>query len=336
MSNCTHQHARPNRGANRLFAAFIVIAFFMVVEAVGGIISGSLALLADATHMLTDAVALALAASAHIIASRPADDRRHFGYHRAQVLAAFVNGILLFLLLGWISIEAVQRFRNPVEVHGFMMLTVAFLGLAANAAAFFILHRAGANDVNTRGALLHVVSDLLGSIAAIFAAAVIMVTGWMQIDPLLSVLVAVLIGRSAWRLLKETAHILLQGAPKNIDIAALERGIKTAAPGVEDVHDIRIWQMTPNQASLTMHARIADSRLSADALDKIKKFLEDRYGISQSTVQIEVGGGCPDCDFVDPSNKVADFDILRGGARRHTRLHHARAPTSEALAAGQK
>jgi cobalt-zinc-cadmium efflux system protein len=284
--------------------------------------------------MLTDAVALGLAAGAHLIAGRPADDRRHFGYHRAQVLAAFVNGILLLLLLGWIAIEALQRFRTPIEVNAEMMLGVALLGLAANAAAFFILHEDGANDVNTRGALLHVVSDLLGSVAAVIAALVIMGTAWTRIDPLLSLLVAALIGRSALRLIKETGHILLQGAPKNIDMTALANGVKSAAPGIEDVHDIRIWQMTPDQASLTMHARVADSRLTAEALDKIKHYLEDRYGIVNSTVQIEVGEACPDCGCATLGPAIADLDAARSGAQRrpHRHLHNHAASGKAALA----
>lgn len=337
MTTCEHNHEKPAKGARRLFAALGVIGFFMVVETVGGVLSGSLALLADATHMLTDAVALGLAAGANLIAGRPADDRRHFGYHRAQVLAAFVNGILLFLLLGWIAIEAVQRFRTPIEVNAGMMLGVALLGLAANAVAYFILHDAEANDVNTRGALLHVVSDLLGSVAAVIAALVIMGFGWTRIDPLLSLLVAALIGRSALRLVKETAHILLQGAPKDIDMTALADGVRTAAPGIEDVHDIRIWQMTPDQASLTMHARIADSRFSAEALDKIKHYLEDRYGIVNSTVQIEIGEACPDCCCVAPGAAVADFDAARGGALRRQHRHlHTHAPSGEAALASHK
>lgn len=337
MTTCEHNHEKPAKGARRLFAALGVIGFFMVVETVGGLLSGSLALLADATHMLTDAVALGLAASAHLIAGRPADERRHFGYHRAQVLAAFVNGILLFLLLGWIAVEAIERFRTPIDVNAEMMLGVALLGLAANAAAFFILHDGQANDVNTRGALLHVVSDLLGSVAAVVAAFVIMGFGWTRIDPLLSLLVAALIGRSALRLIKETAHILLQGAPKDIDMTSLAEGVRAAAPGVEDVHDIRIWQMTPDQASLTMHARVADSRFTAEALDKIKHYLEDRYGIVNSTVQIEVGDACPDCGCGGLGASIADFDAVRGGAQRRRNLPlHRHAHSGEAALASHK
>ena len=203
MTACDHHHHHHAHAGDgkRLLAAFFVIAVFMVVEAIGGFISGSLALLADATHMLTDSFALALAASAQWFANRPADKKLHFGYRRTQVLAAFVNGIALAFLLLWIVFEAVHRFFfEPVSVQWPLMLNVAIIGLLANGVAFFILHNSKSDNVNVRGALLHVISDLVGSVAAIIAAIVIATTGWMKIDPILSIAVAALIGRSAWRL----------------------------------------------------------------------------------------------------------------------------------------
>ncbi|MEO1136187.1 MAG: cation diffusion facilitator family transporter, partial [Pseudomonadota bacterium] len=226
MVNCNH-HDHPQQSGKvtrRLLMALAVITTFMIVEVIGGIISGSLALLADATHMLTDALALTLAASAQFLARRPADTRLHFGYRRAQVLAAFVNGVLLTILLCWIVFEAARRFVNPVEVDAPLMLWVAVAGFIANAIAFFILHRREEQNLNMRGALLHVVSDLLGSAAAIIAALVIMGTGWMAIDPILSVAVAVLIGISAFRLVRETGFIRLEGAPPHIDTEDLAKG----------------------------------------------------------------------------------------------------------------
>ncbi|MCK5750804.1 MAG: cation transporter [Oricola sp.] len=295
MVNCNHDHHPPSEKATgRLLMAFGVIVVFMVVEAVGGLISGSLALLADATHMLTDALALGLAASAQFLARRPADARLHFGYRRAQVLAAFVNGVLLAILLFWIVFEAVRRFMTPVEIDTQLMLWVAVAGLAANGVAFFILHRPEERDLNMRGAMLHVVSDLLGSVAAIIAALVIAATGWFAVDPLLSILVAVLIGVSAVRLVKETGHILLEGAPEDIDREELEAGLIAAAPQIRGVHNIQISQITPEQPRLTLHACVADARDAAGALAAAKSFLEERYGIHQSTVQIEIGEDCPD------------------------------------------
>lgn len=296
MVNCDHQeHNRPsNKVTRRLLAALAVITVFMVVEVIGGVISGSLALLADATHMLTDALALTLAVSAQFLAARPADGRLHFGYRRAQVLAAFINGILLAVLLCWIVVEAVRRFMNPVPVDASLMLWVAGLGLLANAIAFFILHRREENNLNMRGAMLHVVSDLMGSVAAIIAALVIAGTGWLAIDPLLSIAVAILIGFSAVRLVRETGFILLEGAPSDIDTKELASELVAASPQIKGVHQVQISQITPEQPRLTLHACINDPRDAASALAAAKEFLSDRYNINQSTIQIEIGDKCPD------------------------------------------
>lgn len=305
-------------------AAFAVITIFMVVEAVGGWLSGSLALLADAAHMLTDSLALGLAASAHFISARPADARLHFGYHRAQVLAAFVNGVFLVVLLVWIVTEAVRRFITPVEVDAGPMLLIAALGLGANAVAFLILHNARANDLNTRGAMLHVVGDLLGSVAAIVAALVIMGTGFTRIDPLLSIVVAALIGRSAYRLLRDAGHILLQGAPSSIDVAGLAAAVRNAAPQVADVHDVRIWQITPEQATITLHARIRNPVEADTALDRIKSVLDERFGIRQSTIQIELGDACPDalCGELRSTVRPSKVCEVHGHAHAHGSCGH--------------
>ena len=288
----------------------------MVVEAVGGILAGSLALVADAVHMLTDAFALGLAATAHWWSRRPADDRLHFGYTRTQVLAAFVNGLFLAALLGWIVYEAIHRLLNPIEVEWRPMLIIAIIGLGANAVAFYVLHGAPSRDINIRGAMLHVVSDMLGSVAAVIAALVIMATDWTRIDPILSLVVAALIGRSAIRLLRETSHILLEGAPPHIDVASLIEGVKGAAPNVVDVHDVYIWQLTPEHTRLTLHARIADAAAATATLDRIKSFLEQSYGITETTVQIEVGLDCPDeAEALEPLKQK-----LGGG---HSHAHHA-------------
>ena len=295
--NCHgHDHHHQHSGDSRLLLlAFAVIATFMVVEIVGGVISGSLALLADATHMLTDSLALALAASAQWIAGRPADSRLHFGYRRMQVLAAFVNGVALTFLLAWIAFEAVRRFLfETVSVNWTLMLSIAILGLLANGAAFFILHRSTSDNVNIRGAMLHVISDLLGSVSAIVAALVIAATGWMKIDPLLSLLVAALIGRSAWRLVRETGHILMEGAPNNIDVPTLIKGLREVAPEIENVHQLRIWQLTPGETRLTMHALVAASADPQQVLQNIKTYLHSRFEISESTIQVEVADEFPD------------------------------------------
>lgn len=297
MVNCDHQghHESQSKAAIwRLLAALGVIVTFMIVEVIGGVISGSLALLADATHMLTDAAALALAASAQLFAARPADARLHFGYRRTQVLAAFVNGILLVILLCWIVYEAIRRFMEPISVDAGLMLWIAIAGLGANALAFFILHRRGERNLNMRGALLHVISDLLGSVAAIIAALVIITTGWMAIDPLLSIAVAVLIGISAYRLVKETGFILLEGAPSGIDVERLAEGLTSASEKIVGVHNVQISQITPEQPRLTLHACVENPGDAVGALEDAKAFLEREFNIKQSTIQIEVGDDCPD------------------------------------------
>lgn len=320
MSHCDHHDEQ--KSARRLLAAFGVIVVFMVVEVIGGVLSHSLALLADATHMFTDAVALGLAASAHYIAGRPADAKRHFGYRRAQVLAAFSNGILLVVLLGWIVYEAIKRaFFEPLAVDWKPMLVVAILGFGANAVAYLVLHNAGAKDVNVRGAMLHVASDLLGSVAAIVAAVVIATTKWMPIDPILSIVVAILIGRSAYKLMRETGHILLEGAPQGINVGRLTEGLKAAAPGVENVHDVFIWQITPEQTRLTLHARINDAARAEATLNQIKTYLEKEYGIRESTVQIEVGSNCPDCDEDHAHSPMPQQTVAFGRHLHHNHQH---------------
>ncbi|MEK7266236.1 MAG: cation diffusion facilitator family transporter [Pseudomonadota bacterium] len=301
MTDCGHDHsfvghAQHRADGGRLIAAFCVIFVFMIVEVIGGIISGSLALLADAAHMMTDAFALALAASAHWMSARPANRKLHFGYRRLQVLAAFVNGIALVALMSWIIYEAVRRSLSPIEVAWAPMLVIAALGLAANAIAFRLLHQAGEHNINIKGAMLHVASDLLGSIAAVIAAIVIWQTGWTRIDPILSIFVAVLIARSALKLLRETTHILLEGAPSHIDAEALATDLKSAIDEVEDIHSVKIWQLTPDQLRLTLHAKLRDGAAADEALLALKSKLEASYGIHDSTIQIEAGCACPDHD----------------------------------------
>lgn len=294
MTNCDHHEQAETSSTQRLLWALVVIVVFMVVEFIGGILSGSLALLADATHMLTDAFALTLAVSAQLFAARPADSKLHFGYRRAQVLAAFVNGVLMAVLLLWIVYEAVLRLFNPVEIQTSLMFWVAVAGLIANAIAFAIVHRRHEHNVNMRGAVLHIVGDFLGSAAAVIGALVIGATGWTQVDPILSLIVAVLIGISAFRLLKETGFILLEGAPEDIDITELANGLKQSSPLIRDVHKVQIWQITRDNPRLTLHACVENAGDAGAALAAAKEYLEQKYKIRQSTIQVEVGSDCPD------------------------------------------
>ena len=277
-----------HRNVRRLLIALALTGTFMVVEVVGGILSGSLALLADAGHMLTDTMALTLAMLAFRVGARPADAKRTYGYHRFQVLAAFVNGLALILIVGWILIEAARRLMEPPEVMGTMMLAVAAAGLVVNATAFVVLHGGDRDNMNMRGAALHVLGDLLGSVAAITAAVVIIVSGWMPIDPILSVVVALLIFRSAFDLVKRSAHILLEGAPEWLDVAAIQDALVGAVPGVRSIHHVHVWGLTPSHLMLTMHVQLDDDDgETTSTIRRIKRVLEEQFGISHSTVEVE-------------------------------------------------
>lgn len=288
----THAHAHVHDD-RRMLWALMLTGGFMLVEVLGGMLSGSLALLADAGHMLTDTASLGLAFAAARAARRPADALRSYGYHRAQVLAAFINGALFIAIVVWIVYEAVMRLMTPITVLGGPMLVVAVLGLLVNIAAFVILHAGDQENINVRGALLHVLGDLLGSAAAIVAAVVILRTGWMPIDPLLSVLVALLILRSAWHIVRQSAHILLEGTPEDVDIAQLRAAIEGAVPGVLDVHHVHVWSLTHKHPLLTLHLTIDEHTDYGDTLQRAKNVLMKRFGIDHSTIQVECGA-CAD------------------------------------------
>ena len=210
------------------------------------------------------------------------------------MLAAFVNGILLLVLIGWILLEAVQRYLNPQPVIWSTMMVVAVLGLISNGVVFAMLTFGNRDNVNMRGAILHVMGDILGSVAAIIAAIIIMLTKWYPIDPLLSVFVALLIGRSAWSLVRETGHILLEGAPADIDVSVLKAELRQAAPEIADIDKIQIWQITPEQPRLTMHVAVARAEAAAGTLARIKAYLDKHHHSLQSTIQIEVLSHHPD------------------------------------------
>ena len=280
-------HATGNE--TRVLWAMVVTGTFVVVEIVGGVISGSLALLADAGHMLTDAASLALAWMAFRVSRRPHDRRRSYGYHRFQVLAAFVNAVGLVAIVVWIVVEAVNRLAAPVAILGETMLVIAAVGLLVNIVAFVILHGADRHNLNIQGAAAHVLGDLLSSVAAIAAAVVILTTGWTPIDPILSLVVAVIILRSAWRLLRRSSHILLEGTPDWLDIGELRTSLTAAVPEVVDVHHVHAWSLTHERPLLTLHALVADGADYDGVLARIKSFLETEYEIDHSTVQLETG-----------------------------------------------
>ncbi len=281
-------HASENSNMRRVLIALALTGSFMLVEVVGGILAGSLALLADAGHMLTDTMALALAAVAFHVSKRPADARLSFGYQRFQILAAFVNGLSLLVVVGWILFEAVRRFLSPTDVLGETMLVVASAGLVINIIAFVVLHGGDRENLNIRGAALHVAGDLLGSVAAIVAAIVIIYTGWMAIDPLLSVAVAFLILKSAWMLVKRSAHVLLEGSPEWFDIETMQVDLVGRIPEIGSAHHVHVWGLTPQDLMLTMHVKlVAEPQNPTDIVRRVKQLLRENYGIDHSTIEIE-------------------------------------------------
>src|SRR5690606_15441635 len=286
-----HGHDHPPSGrppsTRRLAWALAVVVLFMVVEVVGGLVSGSLALLADAAHMGTDALALVLALVASRLRERSGGPQHSYGLRRAPVLSAFVNGLLLLGLSAWVVVEAVQRMLAPPEVLAGTMLGVAIAGLLANVIAFALLHGGDRTDINLRGALLHVAGDMLGSVAAIVAALVILSTGWMLADPLLSIGVALLVAFAAWNLLRQSAGILLEAAPAGVEIARLARELPGQVPGLSDVHHLHVWSLAPGETLLTCHARVAPGadpdRVRAD----LRAVLASQYGIGHATIETE-------------------------------------------------
>lgn len=287
-----HDHSHTPKvtlnNESRVFWVMILTGGFMFVEAAGGILSGSLALLADAGHMLTDTAALALSWFAFRMARKPADPKRSFGYHRFQILAAFANGLTLFAIAAWIFIEALERLYNPVEILGLPMISIAAVGLLINILGFWILSRGEKENLNIKGAALHVMGDLLGSVAAIAAAVVIITTGWTPIDPILSVFVAILILRSAWAIIKQSSHILLEGTPDGMDAASIGVALGEIA-GIKDIHHVHAWSLTNEKPVVTLHAVLEDTANQNEMLSKMNDILKSRFGFEHATIQIEYG-----------------------------------------------
>lgn len=289
-----HSHSHDHGGGSgggmgnerRVMLAMWLTGGFMVLEALGGIFSGSLALIADAGHMLTDTGALMLAWAATRLARRPADVARSYGYARAEILAAFANGIVMIGVVVWIAIEAAGRIMAPAPVLGAPMLVIAVAGLLVNIAAFKLLH-GGENNLNMRGAALHVMGDMLGSLAAIVAAGVILLTGYTIADPILSVLVALLILKSAIAITRESAHILMEGTPAGADGQKIADDLMDSIPCLSDVHHVHAWSLGSSNAVATLHAKLKPETDASAALDAIKARLANEFSINHVTVQIE-------------------------------------------------
>jgi cobalt-zinc-cadmium efflux system protein len=258
----------------------------MIAEAVGGWLSNSLALVADAGHMLTDVGALVLTLAAIWFAGRPATSKKTFGYYRLEILAAFVNGIVLVLLSLWVIYEAFERWESPAEIKGAEMTAVAVGGLVVNIIAAFLLHSDHKHDLNMHGAWLHVMGDMLGSIAAIVAGTLIVTLGWLWADAVSSVLISAIIIIGAWRLIMESVNILLEGTPSHINLAAVEEAI-VRTDGVSSVHDLHVWTISSGIEALSAHISHDDSVAHSELLTTVRAKLHDHFGIDHLTIQME-------------------------------------------------
>jgi cobalt-zinc-cadmium efflux system protein len=269
-----------------LAIALVLTASYTVVEVVGGIAAGSLALLADAVHMLSDNVALALALVAVWLASKPATAERTYGYKRAEVLAALANGVLLVALAIWIFVEAAMRLRDPGDPLGGLMLVIALVGMAVNVAAGLVLFRARSQSLNVEAAFRHVFADLLGSLGVAIAGVVILATGWVEADPLVSILIGVLVLVSTWSILRDSTAILLESTPRGIDADELGRRL-AGAPGVVEVHDLHVWTITSGFAALSAHVLVRPGEDCHGRRRELERLLHDEFGIDHTTLQVD-------------------------------------------------
>jgi len=287
-----HHHSSEVQDSRVLGRAFFLIAGFMVVELIGGLLTNALVLLADAGHMFLDATALGLSWWAARISARGYDHKLSYGYHRFQVLAAFINGLTLAALIVWITVEAISRLATPESLAPLPTLAIAAMGFVVNLVAFRWLHSTSGN-ANVRSALLHVLGDLLGSGAAIAAALLVYFFDWTYADPVLTLGIVVILGRGAYRVLRESTHILLEGVPQDVDLAAIKRRLCANIPQVTEVHHVHAWALTAEKPLLTLHALVAETTEVQQVVADIKAVLSADFGIVHSTIQVETGP-CPD------------------------------------------
>ncbi|EFH12945.1 cation diffusion facilitator family transporter [Pseudoroseomonas cervicalis] len=286
-----HDHGTRVTAGSERRVRFVLIgtASYAVVQAIGGWFSGSLALIADSGHMVSDAAALLLALIAYRVAARAPDAARSYGFHRVRVLAALANGATLLLLVAWITWEAIGRFRAPTEVLAGPMLIVAAIGLAVNIIGALVLRGGDQGDANLRGALLHVMGDLLGSVGAIAAAVGIMLTGWTVLDPILSVLVAALVVRAAWSLVTESLQVLLQAMPRGLDGAAVEQDV-LSVPGVAEAGHFHAWTLSDHSVVATLHVAPTPGADPLALPSAVAARLHAMHGIDHVTVQVDPPG----------------------------------------------
>lgn len=287
-------HHRHDRQRRRLAITLALVVTYMIAEVVGGYISGSLALLADAGHMLSDAGSLVIALFAMSIARRPASRTHTFGYQRAEILAALANGAALIAVSGYIFYEAYQRVRTPPEVRGGVMLAVASGGLIVNLLGLWLLHGGRSESLNVRGAWLHVLADALGSVGAIVAGALVAAWGWYLADPIASALIGVLVLYSSWSLLAQTVGVLMQAVPAHIDLRALEDAL-TSIDGVVEVHDLHVWSMTSGLDVMSAHLTVAADGERSVIVEQVHERMRDRFDLHHSTIQLDCPGECAPC-----------------------------------------
>ncbi len=287
-----HSHATSTTNRKRLIIAIGIIGAFLLVEVVGAVLSGSLSLLADAGHMFSDLIGLVIALIATVVAARPANERQTYGYQRAEVFAALFNGVVLTVIAVSVSVEGIRRLIEPggPEVQGGTMLVVALIGLAANVAALFVLRGGAKTSINMRGAYLEVFGDMLGSVAVIIAAVVIVTTGFEKADAIASLAIAVMIAPRAYSLLRDVARVLSQSAPADTSVAEIREHI-LATPGVVDVHDVHVWAITTGSHVFSAHVVVEPEVLRGDAggclLDELTACLEEHFDVAHSTFQLE-------------------------------------------------
>jgi cobalt-zinc-cadmium efflux system protein len=279
-------HGHGAAGRRRLSMVLGLTASYMLAEAVGGWLTGSLALLADAGHMLADVAALTLALVAIWFASRPATPRKTFGYYRLEILAALINGVALILISLLIIYEAYHRWAEPQPVKSGLMIAIATGGLAVNLLCAYLLHGHHEEDLNVRGAWLHVIGDALGSVGAIIAGALMLLNGWYAADPLFSAIISLLIVWSSWNLIRESTNVLLEGTPAHINLRAVEEAILETA-GVEAVHDLHVWTITSGRDALSAHVIHAEQISPPELLSQLRNKLHDRFGLDHLTIQME-------------------------------------------------
>lgn len=284
-----HDHSngtRSSKSVARLKIALALTFVYMIAEAVGGWLANSLALVADAGHMLTDVAAMLLTLFAFWFAARPATSKKTYGYYRIEILAAFVNGVVLVALSFWVIVEAVKRWQDPPDVKGVQLLVIATGGLAVNIASAWLLHSGDKHDLNMRGAFLHVMGDLLGSIAAIVAGLLVLWFGWMWADPIGSILISAVIVIGAWRLILDSVNVLLEGTPSHISVPSVETTIMEMK-GVTGIHDLHIWTISSGIDALSVHISHNDSVLHSELLGAVRDRLHDVFGIDHLTIQME-------------------------------------------------